>query len=77
MYDYNTLDDLLKEEVNFVYELDGYYYVKLKPKCFYENAIWKVDKKTGEVSYMMFTDFIINVERFATPVNPKTLKRGS
>lgn len=77
MSDYNSLDDLLKEEVNFVTEYDGFYYVKLKPKYFYENSIWKVNKKTGEVSYMMFTEYIINVVRLATPVDLDTLKRVS
>lgn len=77
MSDYATLDELLKEEVNAVYEYDGYFYVKLKPKCYYENAIWKVDKKTGKASYMMFTEFIINVLEFAKQIDPETLRRAS
>lgn len=77
MSDYTTLDALMKEKVNRVWEHNGYYYVELKPKQFYENAIWKVDKITGKASYMMFTEFLINVKRFATPVDPNELKRAS
>ena len=77
MSDYRTLDDLMKEEVTSVYEHDGFYYVKLKPRAYYENTIWKVDKKTGKATYMMFTDFICHVLEFAKQIDPETLKRAS
>lgn len=77
MNEYKSLDDLINAGIKQVYEYDGFYYVLVKAREYYDNSIWKVNKKTGEVSYMMFTEFIINVERFATSVDPNELKRAS
>ena len=60
---YNTLEELLTEEVLFVGEYDGSYYIKLKPKECYDNSIWKVDIKTGKVSFMLFTDYFEIIDK--------------
>ena len=77
MRDYKTLDELLKADINFITEYGGFYYVKTKPEYHYENCIWKVDKKTGRASYMMFTEYIVSVADNAKPVNPSDLRRVS
>ena len=61
-----TYDDLMKEKPLFIAEYDGYLYVKLFPKQFYENTIWKVNKKTKEVSYMMFTQYLGEIDDSAS-----------
>ena len=74
---YQTVEEMLKQGIIFVIDYEGFYYVRVKPTAFYENAIWKVDKKTFEVSYMMFTDFIIDIDNKpgAKQVDPEVLKR--
>ncbi len=74
---YEDLNELLSAEIISVSEHDGYYYIKLKPYCDYDNSIWKVDKQTGKASYMMFTEYICNIMDKATEINPATLRRGA
>lgn len=54
---YNSLEELLEEEILHVYEYDGCYYIELKPDNYYDNSIWKVNIKTGKVSFMLLTEF--------------------
>ena len=42
---------------DFKAEYQGYLYVKLPPKEPYDNSTWKIDPKTHEVSFMLFTQF--------------------
>ena len=51
--------------VEFISELDDILYVKMDPEDYYENAIWKVNKKTKEITYMMFTEYIIDISEHA------------
>lgn len=74
---YENLDELLTAEIISVSEYGGYYYIKLKPYCDYDNSIWKVDKQTGKASYMMFTEYILNVMDKAKEIDPATLRRGA
>ena len=54
-----TYEELMaREDTQFIAELGGNLYVKLPPREHYDNTIWKVDKNTHEVSYMMFTAFL-------------------
>ncbi len=55
---YEALDELLNSKINFVTEYEGAYYFKLKPYCNLDNSIWKVNKTTGKVEYMMFTQYL-------------------
>ncbi len=55
---YETLDEVLNAEIKFVSEYDGFYYIKLKPDCYYDNGMLKVDKYTGSVSYIYFTQYL-------------------
>lgn len=71
--EYETLDELLSAGINSAWETDGYYYIKLKPDGPYDNGMWRVDKKTKSVSYIDFTDFIINIEDNANEINPQVL----
>ena len=63
-----TYDEVMSQKPVFISECDGYLYVLLPAREYYDNTIWKVDKKTHEVSYMMFTDYIINVSAHAAYV---------
>lgn len=79
---YETLAELLSAGITYAAEYEGNYYIKVRPApdryssdgiC-YDNEIWKVDKKTGKASYMMFTQYILMFEDKATPVDPETLR---
>ena len=54
---YETFDELLNADIESVFEDENNYYFHLVPECYFENAMWVVNKKTYEVSYMMFTKF--------------------
>ena len=56
-----SYDELMNQKPNFIAKCDGYLYVKLPPRQFYDNVIWKVNEKTKEVTYMAFTDYIVNI----------------
>ena len=68
-----TFDDLLNEDISFVKETEDFYFIGLKSQGNYDNTIYKVNKKTKEVSWMVFIDFLLeygekyselNVEEF-------------
>ena len=67
-----TYEELMaRKDVVFISEYEGYLYVALPARQYYDNCIWKVDKKTHEVYYMMFTEYLVNVDSKATYiVNP-------
>ena len=65
-----TYDELMAEKPVFVSECGNYLYIWPKAKQMYENTIWKVNKQTKEVAYMMFTEYIISVSKTATYVVP-------
>lgn len=74
---YETLDELLNSDIEFVSDYNGKYYIGVKPESKYDNSIWKVDKRTGEVSCSSFIDYMLEIEDKATPVDPKTLRKGA
>ena len=74
---YESLGELLDAEITYASECDGFYYIKVKENYFYSNCIWKVDKSTGKASYMMFTEYILNVMDKAKEIDPATLRRGA
>lgn len=64
------------------YELDitehkRYYYIFLVNDSKYDSTMYKVDKSTGKASYMMFTEYILNVMDKAKEIDPATLRRGA
>ena len=63
MYDkIPTYDELMvRTDVHFISEYDGHLYVKLPPTEYYDDTIWKVDKKTHQVSYMAYTKYMCTV----------------
>ena len=52
-----NLEQLLQHEIISVAEDGGNFYVRTKPDGAFDNTIWKVNKRTGSVSYMMLTAF--------------------
>lgn len=68
-----TFDDLLNDDINMVYDTSEYYFISLKSQGMYDNTIYKVDKKSKEVSWVVLIDFlfeykgkysILNIEDF-------------
>jgi len=76
---YETLGELMNANIESVYEDSTHYYFHLVPECFYENAVWVVEKENESVSYMMYTEFIFDVmhKTNAKKIDWKTLKRSS
>ena len=71
-----TYEQLMAKTRSFITEYDGYLYVKLPAEEYYDNTIWKVNKETKEVSYMMFTEYIIEIsERAKFIEGPDWLKQ--
>lgn len=54
-----TLDELLSSDVGDVFENEEAYFVLLSPEMHYDNSMWKIDKRTNSVSYMEFTQYIL------------------
>lgn len=71
---YETFDELINAGIVMISEYGNCLFVRVKPEYLYDNSIWVVDKKTGEVTYMMFTDYITNVEPKAKLLNPEQFK---
>lgn len=57
--EYETLDELLSSDPIEIYEDEDNYYFSLKPDGLYDNSMWVVDKKSKNVSFMYFTQFIV------------------
>lgn len=74
--DYKTLDELLKQPMDSVYELGNFYYILLSNERD-SDAIWKVDKRTGKASYMQYPAYIVEVKGQAKEIDPATLRRGA
>lgn len=72
--EYKTFEELVKEEISYMGEYSGYYYIKLKSDDFYDNSMWKVNKKTKEVSYMLFTQFFEIADK-AKVIDPVDFKK--
>lgn len=69
-----NLEQLLQQEIISVAEDGGYFYVRTKPDGAYDNTIWKVNKRTGSVIYMMLTAFF-GIEKGTTSSNKSKLVR--
>lgn len=77
---YDTLDELLQTELVWIKEYDGHYYVSPKPRSYWDQTIYKVDKKTRKAEYNDYiTLTIVNGIDWdkAIPIDPETLKRVS
>lgn len=74
---YENLDELLAADIVSISEYDGFYYVKTKPDCYYDNSIWKVNKQTRKATFMLFTEYIVNVMDKAKEIDPAILRRGA
>lgn len=80
LFVYETFDELLNAEIVSVSEYEGFYYIRLKPQEFYDNSMWKVDKKTKNVSLMYYTEYLLEINDKAKHIDPamlRTLKRGA
>lgn len=70
---YKTLHALLQENIEWIVEYEGFYYVKLTKERV-DDTVWKVDKRTEEASYMQYPMFLIMVGDDGTRINPEILK---
>lgn len=71
---YTTLEELLKEDILFMTEYDGFYYVKLSKES-EDDTLWKVDKKTGKAEYSQFVLYLGIADK-AKHINPDVLRKS-
>lgn len=57
-----TAEDMLKCGIEQAYEDAENYYILCKKEDFYDNGMYKVNKKSGEISLIMFTVFITQIK---------------
>lgn len=51
--------DIFKGPIAFICEDKEYYYIRPKFKDGeYDDTVWKVNRKTGDIEYMDYTEFI-------------------
>lgn len=70
-----SLHDLCKKQIETVTYYNGIYYVQLKPESFYENEIWQVNEQTGKTEPMFYTDYLVDIEDKARPIDVKVFKQ--
>lgn len=73
--EYETFDELLDADIIEMTEYGENYYIRVKPQQFYDNTMWVVNKRTNEVSFILFTQYL-RIKDKATPVNPDTLRKA-
>jgi len=69
-----NLEQLLRSDIISVAEDGGFFYVRVKPDGPYDNTIWKVNKRTRQVTYMMLTVFF-SIEKGTKSSNRNRLMR--
>lgn len=74
---YETLDELVSAGILSATEYEGFYYIEVSHEYEYEETIWKVDKRTGAVTWMHLIPYMCDIERKAKKIDPSTLKRGA
>lgn len=77
LIEYETLAEMLDAPILFISEYDGFYYVRMKPQENYDNGMYKVNKQTGEVSSLYFTEYLCTIMDKAKEIDPATLRRGA
>ena len=55
---FDSVEELIEQGIEFVTKDETYFYVRVKPSAYFENSIWKVNRKTRKVEYMMFRSIL-------------------
>jgi len=76
---YESLEEMISAGIESAYEYEDNYYLNVRSNDFYNNTIWVVNKKTGEVLDKNFVcDFILTgICDKAKKINPAILKRAN
>lgn len=59
--------NLSMDDISFMSEYGGFYYIKPKSEDWYDSLMWRVDKNTGEKEYFD------QIEYITTEINGKPL----
>lgn len=73
---YETLDELLNANVTDMFEYNGNYYISVYPEEFYDESVWKVNKKTEDVSVIHYVETFSIPKEERIPIDPETLRRA-
>lgn len=69
-----TIDDLLKSDLEAIFEHNGYFYVKVKSSVKFDNRMWKVNANTKAVELIFFTDYLREAASKAVSVDVASFK---
>ncbi len=74
---YETFEELLDADVEFLALYEENYYFRIKSDNHYNHAMWKVDQKTKEVSYFDLVDFLVDIQDKAELIDIEELRRAN
>ena len=70
-----SINEILQNGVNFVKEYNGFYYIWPIHKDRYDDTMWVVNKKTGEIQYKDYTSYLTEgIDEKAKEIDPTELK---
>lgn len=72
---YKTFDELLTSKLLWVTGCDEYYYMKPPLDDYYDERVYKVNKKTKEVSCIHYIDYMSDIESHTISIGLETLRR--
>lgn len=74
---YSTAKELSEQEkITGVYEDNENYYVLTEPTSEYDDAAWKIDKRTGKVEYFSVMDFLGEIYGNAKQISVNEFRRA-
>ena len=72
---YETFDELLKADVVEMYSFGNDYYIMLEPEDFYDEAVWKVDKRTEKVTVIDYVQTFDIPDEDKIPIDVEKFKK--
>ena len=71
---YETFQEILDREIMGSWEYQNDYYIKIKSNDNYDNGMYAINKETGEISLIYFTEFISETYDKAKQIDPSEIR---
>lgn len=72
--EFMSFKELLNSDIAFMTELGDDIFIKVKSDDPYDNVIWKYNKKTERIGWMLYTTYILTVSDQAVELDPMLFK---
>ena len=69
-----SLEEVLKLDITYAAEYGDSYYFQPQSDDKFDHCMWKVNKKSVEVSYFDMIEFIINIADDAVTIDPNSIR---